>query len=143
MITDHSMSSQQKPSKAINIVLWVAQVVLATTFIWAAAMKWFQPVEKLAAMWPWTGQIPGILVKLTGLIDLVGAVGLILPSLLRIKPKLTPIAAIGIILLMISASIFHIARGEAAQIGANIVFAGMAAFIAWGRFVKAPITEKI
>lgn len=142
MINDPTMSSQQKPSKAIHIILWVAQVILAATFIWAAAMKLVQPPDKLAAMWPWTGQIPGTLVKLTGLIDLAGATGLILPSLLRIKPKLTPIAAIGIILLMISASIFHIARGEAAQIGTNIVFAGMAAFIAWGRFTKAPIIAR-
>ncbi|GAB4037445.1 DoxX family protein [Spirosoma jeollabukense] len=142
MSNDHSMSSQRKSSKAIHLILWVAQVVLAATFIWAAAMKLFQPVEKLAALWPWTGQIPGIVVKLTGLIDLVGAIGLILPSLLRIKPQLTPIAAIGVIALMLCASIFHIARGEAAQIGANIVFAGMAAFIAWGRFTKAPIIER-
>lgn len=142
MIDDPNMSSQQKPAKAIHSILWVTQVILAATFIWAAAMKLFQPVEKLAAMWPWTDQIPGTLVKLTGVADLIGAIGLILPSLLRIRPRLTPIAAIGIILLMISASIFHMARGEITQIGPNIVFAGMAAFVAWGRFTKAPIAPK-
>ena len=106
-------------------------------------MKLFQPTEKLAAMWPWAGQVPVALVKFTGLVDLLGAIGLIVPSLLRIKPKLTPMAAIGIIVLMISASIFHVSRGEASQTGVNIVFAGVAAFIAWGRFSRAPIIEKI
>jgi hypothetical protein len=98
-----------------------------------------QPTEKLAAMWPWTDQVPAALVKLTGMVDLLGAVGLILPSLLHIQPKLTPIAAIGVIVLMLCASIFHIVRGEASLIGVNIVFAAIAAFVAWGRFKKVPI----
>lgn len=136
------MAGQQKSSKAIHIILWVAQVALAVSLVWAAAMKLFQPIDKLAAMWPWAGQVPVALVKFTGIIDLLGAIGLILPSLLRNNPKLTPIAAIGIMVLMVCASIFHIARGEASVIGVNIVFAGIAAFIVWGRFTKVPITEK-
>ncbi|HXD91934.1 MAG TPA: DoxX family protein [Bacteroidia bacterium] len=130
------------PSKAIHITLWVAQAVLASSLIWASMMKLFQPIEKLSAMWPWTGQVPMIVVKFTGIVDLLGALGLILPSLIRFKPKLTPIAAIGIIVLMICASIFHIVRGEASVIGVNIIFAIIAAFIAWGRFKKSPIESK-
>jgi hypothetical protein len=68
--------------------------------------------------------------------------GLTLPAFLRIMPRLTPIAAIGIIALMIAAATFHIARGEASVIGVNIVFAVIAAFIAWGRLMKAPILPK-
>ncbi|QMW04662.1 DoxX family protein [Spirosoma foliorum] len=135
------MASQQ-PSKALHISLWIIQVILAATFIWAAAMKLFQPIDQLANMWPWVGQIPVAFVKFTGLVDLLGAVGLILPAWLRIKPQLTPIAALGTVVLMICASIFHITRGEASVIGVNIVFAVLAAFIAWGRFTKAPIAEK-
>ncbi|GAB4044511.1 DoxX family protein [Spirosoma litoris] len=134
--------ANQQPSKALHITLWIIQVILAATFIWAATMKLFQPIDELANMWPWVGQIPVAFVKLTGLIDLLGAVGLILPAWLRIKPQLTPIAALGTVVLMICASIFHITRGEASVIGVNIVFAVLAAFIAWGRFTKAPITEK-
>lgn len=136
------MANEQKSLKAINITLWIAQVLLAATFIWGGSMKLFQPIEKLSAMWPWTGQIPAALVKLTGIIDLSGAVGLILPSLLRSQPKLTPITAIGVIALMICASIFHIVRGEASVIGVNIFLAVIAAFVAWGRFKKVPITSE-
>ena len=127
------MTNQQKASKGLHITLWIAQVLLAAILIWAAGMKLFQPIEELAMMWPWTGQVSPALVKLTGIIDILGALGLILPSLLRIKPNLTPIAAIGVIALMVCASIFHIVRGEAAAIGVNIVFALVAGFIAWGR----------
>ena len=135
------MTDQQKPSKALNISLWVAQVILAASLVWASMLKLFQPIEKLSVMWPWAGQVPALLVKFTGIIDLLGAIGLTLPQLLNLKPKLTPIAAICIIILMICASTFHIVRGEASVIGVNIVFAILAAFIAWGRFTKAPVQK--
>jgi uncharacterized membrane protein len=135
------MTRQQKPSKAIHIVLWVAQVVLAVFFVIGAVMK-FQSIETIAAMMPWTGQVPALAVRLLGVIDLVGAVGLILPSLLRIKSYLTPWAAVGIIVLMVCAMIFHVSRGEASVIGVNIVAAIMAAFVAWGRFKKVPIHQQ-
>lgn len=125
------MAKQQASSKTIYIIRWIAQVILAVVLIWAAAMKLFQPVEKLAAMWPWTGQVPVALVKFTGLVDLAGALGLVLPSLLRTQSKLTYIAAMGIILLMIIAGVFHIVRGEASQTGVNIFIAIVAAFIVY------------
>ncbi|UPK68163.1 DoxX family protein [Chitinophaga filiformis] len=130
------MTNQQPSSRALNIVLWIAQVFLAAGFLWAAAMKLLQPIEKLAAMWPWTGEVPSLIVRLLGIIDLLGALGLILPALLRIKPRLTATTALAIIALMICASVFHIVRGEAAAIWFNIFFAAIAAFIAWGRGKK-------
>ena len=131
------MTSTQKTSRTMNIILWIAQVLLAVTLVWAAAMKLFQPAGKLAEMWPWTaGNVT--LVKLTGVIDLLAGTGLILPAWWRIQPKLTLYAAYGTIALMMAAIIFHLARGEAAQIGINIVVALMAAFIAWGRQTKVP-----
>ncbi len=136
------MTSQEKSSKAVNIFLWIVQIILALGLVYGGIMKIFQPIEKLSAMWPWVGQIPIAFVKFTGIIDLLGAIGLILPSLLRIKPNLTPLAAIGTMLLMICAIVFHIVRGEASVIGINIFFAISAAFVAWGRFKKAPITSK-
>lgn len=87
-------------------------------------------------MWPWAGEVSPSLVKLTGVADLLGGIGLIFPALLRIKPVLTPVAALGIVVLMVCAGVFHIMRGEASQIGFNMVVAGIAAFIAWGRFTK-------
>ena len=102
----------------------------------------FLPIEAISASMPWTGQLPALIVRLLGLIDLSGAVGLILPSLLRIKPQLTPWAALCIIALMVCATIFHVSRGEASVIGFNIFVAVVAAFIVWGRFKKAPIAAK-
>ena len=80
--------------------------------------------------------------KLTGVLDLLAGIGLVLPALFRIQPKLTIYAAYGTIVLMIAASVFHITRGEVSQIGVNIFFAVFAVFIAWGRQKKAPITPK-
>ncbi len=121
----------------LNILLWIAQGLLAASFIWAGSMKLFSSPEKLAALWPWTADNTS-LVKLTGVLDLLAGIGLILPGLLRTKPQLTVYAAYGTILLMIAASIFHLSRGEGAQIGANIFFLVLAVFIAWGRSKKAP-----
>jgi uncharacterized membrane protein YphA (DoxX/SURF4 family) len=135
------MANPQKPSPVLHVILWIVQLLLAVSLIWAVWMKLFQPIDKLAAMWPWTGQIPATLVKLTGIVDLAGAVGLLLPSLLRIQPKLTPIAAICIVVLMVCASIFHIARGEASLISVNVVFALLAAFVAWGRLAKVQLRQ--
>lgn len=126
------MTNEQKPPKALNIFLWIAQVLLAASFVWAACMKLFQSPAELAAMWPWTAEHPG-LVKLTGIFDGLAGIGLVLPTLLRIQPQLTVYAAYGSIALMIAASVFHIARGEAPLIGINIFFAALAGLVAWGR----------
>lgn len=134
--------TNQPGSRVFNIILWIVQFLLASSLVWASWMKLGQPVEELATMWPWTGEVSPVLVKFTGVVDLLGGLGLILPSLLRILPKLTPIAAVCIIVLMVVASAFHISRSEGALIAPNIVFALMAAFVAWGRFAKAPIFAK-
>ena len=83
-----------------------------------------------------------MLLKFTGIVEILGALGIILPATLRIQPKLTIFAAYGIIALMISASIFHISRGEASLIGMNIFLLLLAVFVAWGRWKKAPIQAK-
>lgn len=115
-------------SKAMNIMLWIAQALLSLTFIWAGSIK----LLGMAEMWPWTVETPS-LAKITGVLDILVGFGLILPSLLRTVPQLTVYAAYGTIVLMISASAFHISRGEGSQIGINIFFLATAAFIAWGR----------
>ncbi|MES2134104.1 MAG: DoxX family protein [Bacteroidota bacterium] len=130
----------QQPSKAIHVTLWVAQAVLALSLIMGTFLK-FMPIEKVSSMMPWTGQVPEMIVRLLGIVDLLGAVGLILPALLRIKPQLTPWAALCTVALMLCATIFHISRGEASVIGFNLFCIVLAAFIAWGRFKKAPIAS--
>lgn len=129
------MAIQQKSSKIVHISLWAAQVILAVFLISGAIMK-FLPIEKISVMMPWTGEIPKVGVRFLGVIDLLGAIGLILPSLLRIKPQVTPWAAVCIILLMFCAIVFHISRGETAVIGVNIFCIVIAGFITWGDFGK-------
>ncbi len=128
--------------KTTHILLWIAQILLAITLIWAAFLKLFQPISELKTMWPWTGEVSPSLVRFTGVIDLLGGLGVILPALFRFKPVLTAIAAFGIVFLMVSASVFHICRGEASQIGFNVVFGGIAAFVAYGRYRIVPIQSK-
>jgi uncharacterized membrane protein YphA (DoxX/SURF4 family) len=135
------MTRERTTSKTLNACLWIAQVLLAVSLIWAGCMKLFQPAGELAEMWPWTADHPR-LVLLTGLLDLLAGTGLVLPALLRIRPQLTIYAAYGTLALMLAAGIFHIARGEGSQIGVNAFVAALAIFIAWGRFRKAPIAGR-
>lgn len=135
------MTDQPYP-KTSHIMLWVVQVLLALGLVYGGAMKLFLPIEDLSAMWPWTGEVSSAFVKLTGVLDIVGAIGLILPALLRIKPMLTPIAALCVLVLMIAAGIFHMKRGEGPQTGFTVIFGILAAMIAWGRFKKAPIAPQ-
>lgn len=130
------MEQNQKFLKVINIALWVVQVILAMSFITGGVMKIFMPVEKLAAMWPWTADVPLTLLRFIGILDAFAAVGIVLPLLLHKVPRLAPITALCIVLLMICASVFHVVRGETSSIGINIIFAILAAFVAWGRFKK-------
>lgn len=116
----------------MKIALWIAQILLAVTLVWAAYTKLFTPTDELAAMWPWTADNPG-LVKITGVFDLLGGLGLVFPVLLNIQPRLTVYAAYGVIVLMIAAIIFHISRGEVSNTGFNFVVIALAGFIAWGR----------
>lgn len=133
--------TNQKSLKLMSVLLWIGQSILALTFIWGAYAKLLQPIEETAKMLPWALENPGLL-KFTGIIDLLGGLGIILPAALRIQPKLTVFAAYGIIALMVLGSIFHVSRGEAPLIGMNIFIILIAIFIAWGRTKKAPISAK-
>ncbi|MFK7949489.1 MAG: DoxX family protein [Saprospiraceae bacterium] len=132
----------QKNNKAINIALWVVQVLLGLMFLMAGATKTFQPMEVLAESLPWVTETSSALVRFIGISELLGGIGLLLPSILRIKPFLTVWAAIGLATIMLFAAIFHGSRGEFSAIGINAVFMALAGFVAWGRSKKAPILPK-
>jgi putative oxidoreductase len=124
----------------VNILLWLVQILLACAFGMAGVMKSTQPVDVLAANGiAWAPQLPLVLVRFIGISEFLGAVGLILPALTKVKPFLTPLAALGLLTIMILAMGFHVSRGEAGALPANIVLGGLAAFVAWGRTSKAPI----
>lgn len=86
--------------------------------------------------------VPAALVKFIGISELLGGLGLLLPSILRIKPSLTVTAAYGLVLVMILAALFHGYRGEFPAIGVNVVIIALAAFVAWGRSKKMVIEGK-
>ncbi len=124
----------------MNILLWLVQLVLAAAFGMAGFMKSTQPVDALVqAGIGWASQVPLPLVRFIGVAELAGAIGLILPAATKIKPTLTPLAALGLLTIMILAMAFHVSRGEAQALPINMVLGGLAAFVAWGRTKKVPI----
>lgn len=126
--------------KRLHIGLWVAQVLLALAFTGAALMKLTQPYETLAQSQAWVLLFSPDAVKLIGVVELLGALGLILPAASRIVPVLTPLAAAGLTLDMIAAAATHLRLGEPPI--PNVILGGLAAFVAWGRYRKAPITAR-
>jgi len=126
----------------MNISLWIAQGLMVAMFIMAGVSKSFQPIEALAESMPWVNDVSSSLVRFIGVSELLGGIGIILPAILRIKPKLTVSAALGLVAVMIMAAGFHAMRGEYSAIGANAVFIAILAFVTWGRSKKAPILPK-
>jgi len=120
----------------------VAQVLLAALFANAGFLKATQPIAAIAPMIPWTPDVPEPLVRFIGVSELAAAMGLVLPSLTRINPVLTPAAAACLVLVMLLASAFHASRGEWGNVPFTLALGALAAFVAWGRFTRAPITPR-
>ncbi|MEI1248646.1 DoxX family protein [Rhizobium aouanii] len=129
-------------SRALNIGLWSAQSLIFVAFVVFGCMKMFMPVDQLAAMWVWPGQVPVPFLRFMGIVDAAGGVGVLLPALTRIQPRLTVLAALGCTALQIAAIIFHVSRGEAFVTPLNFVLLALSAFILWGRAKKAQITPR-
>jgi uncharacterized membrane protein YphA (DoxX/SURF4 family) len=119
----------------VNVVLWVIAGVLAAAFLVAGVMKLVQPKEKLAASGlAWTEDFSAGQVKTIGALELAAAAGLILPAALDVVPVLTPLAALGLVLMMIGAAVVHVRRNEAQLTVVNAALLVPAAVVAWGRF---------
>jgi putative oxidoreductase len=131
-----------RPSKALNISLWVGQVILAAMFGMGGAMKAFAPFAVLHAQVPWTNHVPDLMVRFIGLSELAGAIGLLLPAITRIQPRLIPLAALGLMIVMLLATGFHVMRAEYSALPTTLGLAALAAFVAWGRAWKAPIAPR-
>ena len=133
------MTTTKSNSKSWGIALWAAQIVLAAMFFMAGLPKATTPIQDLAATMPLAVEAPEVLVRFIGISELLAAFGLVLPGMLRIKPVLIPLAAAGLLVIMVLAIIYHLAKGEVVPAGINVGLALLAAFVAWGRFSKAPI----
>jgi putative oxidoreductase len=127
----------------MHIALWVVQILLAVLFLMTGAMKAFMPLDEVAKTMRWVADVPVGLVRFIGLAELAGALGLILPSATKIQPKLTPLAALGLAVIVLLGAILHFTRGEGALTPLNFILAAMAAFVAWGRTQKAPILAQM
>lgn len=117
----------------MNILLWIVQILLALAFGFFGFAKVSQPIVELAPMMPFVTDVPALLVRFIGVAELAGALGLILPSLTRIQPKLTAWAAMGLAAIMVLAALFHAMRGEFSNIGINVLLLALALLITWGR----------
>jgi uncharacterized membrane protein len=133
---------QRKVTTMMNIGLWLVQALLGLTFAGTGIWKLVTPISELAAKMPWMGQVSPSFLYLTALFDLLGGLGLLLPSLTRIKPGLTVLAALGCAGLMLGAVVFHVSRGEGASTPFNFVMIALSLFVAWGRHTKAPIAPR-
>jgi hypothetical protein len=121
----------------MNIALWIIQALLAALFLFAGGMKLVIPVEDIIKQMPLL--LPGWFVRFTGVVEVLGGIGLILPWLLSIKPRLTPLAAAGLVIVMIGATVYTLAAGEIASAPMPLVVGILAGFVAYGRWKQTPL----
>ena len=119
----------------MNVALWIVQVLLAAVFLLSGGMKLVLPLDKL------TGpvELPGAFLRFIGLMEVLGGLGLILPSLLRVRPGLTPLAAAGLVIIMIGATVIGLSVGDVTMALIPLVVGILAAFVAYGRWRVAPL----
>ena len=125
----------------MNIALWIVQILLAAAFGMTGFMKLSTPVDELAVAMPWVTRLPSWAPQVAGAADVLGALGLVLPAATRIWPVLTPLAALGLVLVMLLAVLWvHLPAGD--SIGANLALALVAGLVAYGRLKVAPIEPR-
>lgn len=120
-------------SRRLNIGLWSAQILLAALYGMVGFMKLTQPIPELTEMMGWPGLVPAAVVRLIGFAELAGALGLILPMVTKILPRLTILAALGLVAVQIGAMATHIGLDEFSVLPVNVVLLALAGFIAQGR----------
>jgi len=114
----------------LNVALWVVQGLLAAVFLFAGGMKLVLPIEAMTEQMP----LPGLFLRFIGVAEVLGAVGLILPWLLRIYPALTPVAAGGLVIIMIGATVVTAMVGPLTPALVPFVVGVLAASVAYGRW---------
>jgi uncharacterized membrane protein YphA (DoxX/SURF4 family) len=130
------MSSANKNTKA-NAFLWTVQVILALLFLFAGGMKLVMPIEMLKG----PVALPGVFLRFIGVCEVLGALGLILPGLTRIRTNLTPLAAAGLVIIMVGAVAVTVLGGPVGPAVVPFVVGLLAASIAYGRSRVAPLRE--
>ena len=117
-----------------NKVLWVVQGLLAALFLFAGGMKLVLPIEAMSG----PVALPGLFLRFIGVVEVLGAIGLILPWLLRVRPALTPLAAGGLVIIMTGATAITVMGGSLAPALVPMVVGLLAGWVAYGRTSSAP-----
>jgi uncharacterized membrane protein len=118
----------------MNIALWIVTGILAALYLAAGVMKTFRPRTQLASSLPWVEDYAGGTVKFIGIVEFLGAIGLVLPWLTGVAPILTPIAAAGLVIVQVLAIVVHIRRHEQKALPFNVFLLLGALFVAIFRF---------
>jgi len=119
----------------MNIGLWIVQGLLACLFLYGGVVKLIMPIEEMTKQVP----LPGLFLRFIAVCETLGAIGLILPGLLRIRPGLTPLAASGLVVIMIGATVVTLVTGGGATALMPLATGLLAAFVAYGRWRLAPL----
>jgi uncharacterized membrane protein len=139
MTSSTEREPKHPPGNGLRAGLWVVQGLLALTFVGGGLWKLTTPIPELASKMPWMGQVSPSFLYVTGVIDVLGGLGVVLPSITRIKPGLTVLAALGCVALQLCAIVFHVSRGEGSNTPFNFMLVALSLFVAWGRRTKAPV----
>jgi uncharacterized membrane protein YphA (DoxX/SURF4 family) len=131
-------STSAKSGKGINVVLWVIQKLLALLFLFSGGVKLAMPIEPMAKQ----AGLPGTFLRFIAVMEVLGAIGLILPGILRIRTFLTPLAAAGLVIIMIGATVIMFRVNGAVQALTPAVVGVLAAFVAYGRWRLAPLRDR-
>jgi uncharacterized membrane protein YphA (DoxX/SURF4 family) len=119
----------------MNVFLWIVTILLAVAALGAGVTKVSQPYQKLrSGQMKWVEDFPAGVVKLIGALEILAAIGLILPPLVHLATIFVPLAATGFALIMIGAIITHVRRKENQPLPINVVLLVLALVVAWGRF---------
>jgi putative oxidoreductase len=124
-----------------NIALWVLQWTLCALLLGVGISKFALSHEDMRAIMPWSAAVPLWFVRFIAIMEITGAVGLVVPAWLRVVPEATPWAACGIVGMQWLALAFHLGRQEWFMTPVNIVLGIAAGIVAWGRFNYLPIKE--
>jgi len=126
----------------MNVALWIVQVLLAALFVFSGSMKLVLPIEEMTKQMP---SLPGWFLRFIGVAELLGGLGLVLPGLFRVATSLTALAATGLVVIMIGATVISAMIGPVVMALLPLVVGVLAAFVAYGRWLMAPLggTRKI
>lgn len=127
----------------MNVALWIIAGLLATIFLVGGVGKLIMPKDKIAAtpFGGWVEEFTTDSIRAIGALEILAALGLILPAALDIAPIVVPLASLGLVFLMAGAAVLHYRRGEFKIIAANLAYLFLAGFLTWGRLAAETFTS--